>query len=103
MKALPSGEFVAFWKKVGIVGSGIIVAASIIGVVTSFAWRLATQPIVDSIREERISRATADSLLLNRIALLDDKFGVIGEALAHPTGSRARERALDPLWRRPVR
>jgi len=104
----PNGAFIQFWRRVGIVGSGMAVAAAIIGYLAAFSWGLATAPIVRSvdstlaaIREERVARASADTLLLARIAAIDAKFStkfdVIGEALQHPLGSEARERALAPL------
>jgi len=82
------------------------VAAAIIGYLAAFSWGLATSPIVKSvdatllaIREERSARTAADSLLLTRVALLDEKFDIIGEALVLPAGSAEREVALAPLRR----
>jgi len=95
--------FVGFWKKVGIIGSGIMVAAGMIGIVTAFAWRVATAPIIQSIAEERIARAQVDSMIVRQLRANEERsqarFEILAEGLEYPVGSRARKRTLDRLQR----
>ena len=92
-----NGEFVAFWKKVGIVGSGVVVAATIAGFAISFAWRLAMAPVMTEVRAERAAREIAIDELSAKVDGTKTDMRAIAKALTYPEGSRARDRALAPV------
>jgi hypothetical protein len=87
------GAFVDFMKRVGIVCGGIIGAATVIAFVSSYAWRTATRPIMQSITDERISRQMGDSLIVQRLELMGEDILVLGHALPTAWGSPARAQA----------
>lgn len=57
------GEFVRFMGKVGIVCGGL----AAFGIIISWTWGVATQPIANALEAERTARASADSLILREI------------------------------------
>jgi anaerobic C4-dicarboxylate transporter len=70
---------VSFWKKVGIVCSGMLALLSVLGLlwtgatfITAKAWAVATRPIVVAISEERHARIVADSLIILKIEAIHE-------------------------------
>jgi len=92
-----SNGFVGFWRKVAIVGSGVTVAAAIIGVETSFAWKVATEPIITAIKEERVARVSADSSIAMTLRLVADNRMTILALLDAPVNDPGRINALRRL------
>jgi hypothetical protein len=70
---------VSFWKKVGIVCSGMLALISLLALfwtigttITAYAWTRATKPIVTAITEERRARTMSDSLIIEKIEELSE-------------------------------
>ena len=95
---------VVFWKRVGIVCSGITALFVCIGMVwvgatsvAAFAWAHATKPIVALVSAERIARVDADSMIVRELRDVGHNVKSIGEALRHPLYSTGRTAALDSV------
>lgn len=90
-----NGCFVRTARNVGIVASATIAVGTILALIAQFAWGVATRPIVTALREEQMTRALADSLVLVELRHLNGGFATLAEALRYPPGSKERARTLD--------
>ena len=77
----PGNGFVGFMGRVGIICSALLALGTIIAFVSSFAWRTATQPIVQAMSDEREARQAADTLIIRRLEQVGVDVLVLGRTV----------------------
>lgn len=94
-----NGEFIHFCRNVGIVAGATLAAGAIIAGISSFAWRTATRPIIESLAAERAARVEVDTLMMREIRSISRTQERIATALIYPAGSQERAVLLREVTR----